>query len=239
MSISSQLSKTAGRFMIFGILAALFVQSPVQAKTTFPDVRPDDWASVYIQALAERGIILGFPDGSFRPNDPVTRAQFAVMIGKAFKLGFARNAIRFTDVPNNYWAANAIQKAYTARFLSGYPESVFMPDQPMPRVQVFVALASGLQLSDRIVGSSDAYVGTLKDSKSIPEYALNGLLEALSYRFCINYPDVHVLNPNRASTRAEVAASIYQALVATGQAPRIPSPYIFEDFLYEPGRPKP
>ncbi|MBD2066282.1 S-layer homology domain-containing protein [Leptolyngbya sp. FACHB-671] len=215
------------------------MQSPVQAKTTFPDVRPDDWASVYIQALAERGIIQGFPDGSFRPNDPVTRAQFAVMIGKAFNRGFVRSAIPFKDVPNNYWAASAIQKAYTAGFLSGYPESVFMADQPMPRVQVFVALASGLRLSNRIVGSYGAYVFTLKDYQSIPDYAASGLLEALSYRFCINYPDVHVLNPNRASTRAEVAASIYQALVATGQAPAIPSPYIFEDFLYEPGRPKP
>ncbi|HEY9851934.1 MAG TPA: S-layer homology domain-containing protein [Leptolyngbyaceae cyanobacterium] len=215
------------------------MQSPVQAKTTFPDVRPDDWASVYIQALAEQGVIHGFQDGNFRPNDPVTRAQFAVMVGKAFNRRPVRSAIRFTDVPNNYWAASAIQEAYTEGFVSGYPENVFRPDQPMPRVQVFVALASGLQLGDKIVGSYGAYVATLKDVHLIPKYAEVGLWKALSDRLCINYPDVHVLNPNRAATRSEVAASIYQALVAAGQAPAIPSPYIFEDFLYAPGMPKP
>lgn len=52
--------------------------------TTFPDIQ-GHWAQSFIQSLAARGVIRGFPDGTFRPDEPVTRAQFAAMIRQAFE----------------------------------------------------------------------------------------------------------------------------------------------------------
>lgn len=52
------------------------------AAATFPDVAPDYWARPFIQALAARNAIAGFPDGTFKPNEPVDRAEFAAMIQK-------------------------------------------------------------------------------------------------------------------------------------------------------------
>ena len=72
-----------------GATAPLVFQAPVQAQVqaqtaSFSDVSSGYWASGFIQALASRGVLSGFPDGSFRPNEPVTRAQYAAMIRQAF-----------------------------------------------------------------------------------------------------------------------------------------------------------
>ena len=64
-----------------------FVAATVDAPpgaTAFIDVAPNYWAKSYIEALASKGVIAGFPDGTFKPNEPVTRAQFAAIINKAF-----------------------------------------------------------------------------------------------------------------------------------------------------------
>lgn len=225
MSIRSEFFNRILLFtVLIGAAAPLIWQTPVQAQTSFSDVQPSNWAAGFIQALVSRGVIRGFPDGSFRPNDPVTRAQFAVMVGQAFDRPTVRNPIRFTDVQSSYWAAGAIRAAYTEGFLSGYPGNVFNPAQPMPRAQVLVALASGLQFEPN--GTNLSVIGGFGDYDSIPEYAKDGVAAATFRKLTVNYPNVDVFNPNRASTRAEVAASIYQGLVAAGSAPAIPSPYI-------------
>ncbi|MBD1917976.1 MULTISPECIES: S-layer homology domain-containing protein [Cyanophyceae] len=212
------------RSLTVATLASLVAQIPAQAQTTFSDVPSDYWAAQFIQALVDRGVIRGFADGSFRPNDPITRAQFAVLVDQAFDQSTVRSAVRFRDVPSSYWAASAIQTAYAEGFLSGYPGNVFNPAQPMPRAQVLVALASGLQFKPS--GTNASVTGAFRDYNSIPFYADDGV--AATFRnLTVNYPNIDFLEPNRAATRAEVAASIYQGLVATGRAPAIESPYIY------------
>lgn len=218
------ISKMIANLIAVGTIASLFVQSPVQAQTSFSDVKSDYWATPFIQPLVDRGIIRGFQDGRFRPNDPVTRAQFAVMVGKAFDRPTVRNAIRFTDVPSNYWAAKDIQAAYRENFFSGYPGNIFKPAQSIPRGQMFQALSSGLKLD--YTGSLLSIIGDLKDYESIDVSIIDGVTAAAWRNITVNYPDRLVLNPNRAATRAEVAASIYQALVYTGKAPKVESPYL-------------
>ncbi len=226
---SSKLIRLISRSLTVATLALLVGQIPAQAQITFSDVPSDYWAAPFIQALGDRGVIRGFPDGRFRPNDPITRAQFAVLVDQAFDQPTVRSAIRFRDVPSSYWAASTIQTAYTEGFLSGYPGNVFNPAQPMPRVQVLVALASGLRFEPS--GTNITVTGGLRDYNSIPVYAEDGVAAATFRNLTVNYPSPDVLNPNRAATRAEVAASIYQGLVATGSAPAIGSPYI-----YRPGQ---
>ncbi|MBD2055294.1 S-layer homology domain-containing protein [Oculatella sp. FACHB-28] len=228
MFIQAKFSSRFIRFLSLSLtvamLSSLMGQIPAQAQTTFSDVASDYWAAQFIQALVDRDVIRGFADGSFRPDEPITRAQFAVLVGQAFDRPTVRSAVRFRDVPSSYWAASAIQTAYTEGFLSGYPGNVFNPDQPMPRAQVLVALASGLQFQPS--GTNASVTGGFLDYDSIPSYAHDGVAAATFRDLTVNYPNIDVLNPNRAATRAEVAASIYQGLVATGSAPAIEFPYI-------------
>ncbi len=181
----------------------------------FSDIQ-NHWASECIRQLSARTIISGYPNGSFRPNALVTRAEFAAILGKAFaNVPPIRSGITFKDVPLNHWANPAIQSAYRSGFLSGYPDRTFKPNQLIPRVQVLVALVSGLKYA---AGRSD--VASLQkyfdDASQIPSYALDAIAAATQKRLVVNYPNVKRLNPNQNATRAEVAAFICQALNISG-----------------------
>jgi hypothetical protein len=208
-----------------GTIVPLIAPVPAIAQTTFPDVPAGYWAEPFIQALVARGVIAGFPeDGTFRPEEPVTRAQFAAMINKAFNRPPVQQPVNFPDVPAGYWGAEAIQRAYITGFMAGYNDGTFRPNENIPRAQVLVALASGLNYAS--TAPVESVLTAYRDVANIPAYARPGIAAATERRVVVNYPDVGILNPNRVATRAEVAALIYQGLVSTGQVAAIPSPYI-------------
>jgi parallel beta-helix repeat protein len=189
---------------------------------TFKDVTADNWAKAYIEALASRNIIAGFPDGTFKPNEPVTRAQFAAIITKAFNPPAKKEAINFTDVQSNFWAFQVIQASARGGFISGYPDRTFKPQQQIQRVQVLVSLANGLGLTAANTNAISFY----SDATRIPSYATSPVAAATERGLVVNYPTVKQLNPTREATRAEVAAFVYQALVNANAVPAIPSPYV-------------
>lgn len=209
-----------------GTLSPLVTSAPVVAQTQiqFTDVSSSHWARQFIISLAERDIIAGFPDGSFRPDEPVTRAQYAAMVRKAFSTSYVRSSTSFVDVSTNFWAAGAIDEAYRMGFLSGYPNNVFEPNQNIPRAQVLVSLANGLDYQATTLASADVY----RDSQSIPSYATASIAAATEQRMVVNYPDIEVLRPNQTATRADVAAFIYQALASQNQVAAVQSPYIVQ-----------
>jgi uncharacterized surface protein with fasciclin (FAS1) repeats len=212
-------------------------QTPsLPTSANFPDVAPDYWARPFIQALAARNVISGFPDGNFRPEEPVDRAEFAAMIANAFQGNPSRQLAenQFSDVPGDYWASSAIREAYETGFLSGYPNGEFQPNQEIPKVQAIVALANGLNLTSANPTSGDLNT-YYTDANAIPEYAVGPVTVATQGNLVVNYPNVQQLNPNRPLTRAEAAALIYQALVRSGQAPPIASNEIAASYIVGTG----
>ena len=193
----------------------------VAAQIAFRDVQ-DYWAQPYIKALAAKKIIAGFPDGTFKPNEPVTRAQFAAIVSKAFAPTSQRKALEFSDVSRSFWGYQAIQSAHRGGFVVGYPGGVFQPEQQIPRVQVLVSLANGLSLRANNPNALSVYT----DAYQIPKYATDPVAAATQRQLVVNYPTPTQLNPNRQATRAEVAAFVYQALVNAGRAEAVQSPYV-------------
>ena len=198
----------------------LFYNSECEASQyTFPDVQ-NHWAQAFIENLSARNIINGFPDGTYRPNAPITRSEMAALISGAFSASSTRPPIEFVDVDEDFWARAAIQTAYRYGFLSGYPNRIFRPNQPMPKVQVMVALSGRLS-----PGSNDMEVLSFyRDAREIPDYARRSVAKATEAGLAVNYPIPKVLNPNRPITRGEAAAVLYQALF--GDEEFINSPYI-------------
>ncbi len=190
------------------------------------DVPQDFWARPFIEALVTRGIITDLPGGYFQPNQPVTRAEFAAMLKKAFDKKPTSSTEKFPDVPSQYWASLAIDEAYQTGFLKGYPENVFRPKQPIPRAQVLVALVTGLGLAPQ--SNSAQILSVYKDSQQIPAYAANKIASATQAGLVVNYPDPKLLKPTQNATRAEVAALIYQALVKEGKAEKTNSPHVIQ-----------
>ncbi len=191
-------------------------------QTAFQDVPAGFWAKSYIEALAAKSVIAGFPDGTFKPNEPVTRAQFAAIITKAFTPAPKQAARDFSDVKSNFWAYAAIQTAYRGGFIAGYPDRSFKPQDQILRVQSLVSLANGLGLTSDKPNALSVYT----DAAAIPKYATESIAAATARQLVVNYPTLSQLNPNRPATRAEVAAFVYQALVNGGQVPAIASPYV-------------
>jgi hypothetical protein len=114
------------------------------------------WAQFCIQQLNQQGTISGYPNNTFRPNNSITRAEYAAMLNQAFpQVEPERGATNFTDVPASFWGQEAIQTAYRKGFLSGYPNQQFRPNDLISRVETFVALASGLDYGPPRRGRSD------------------------------------------------------------------------------------
>lgn len=200
--------------------------TPVATATPikFTDVPQDLWARPYIEALASRGIVSGFPDGTFKPGGAITRAEFAALLQKAFEQQPTSTAVNYKDVPSSHWALPAIEESVKTGFLRGYPNNIFRPNQPIPKVQTIVALASGLGLKPTTVEQD--VLKTYEDGNRIPNYAKAPVSAATTSGLVVNYPNPNILNPNRNASRAEVAALVYQGMVESGRVEPIPSQYI-------------
>lgn len=198
----------------------------VSSSPAFSDIQ-NHWANSFISALLTRSIVSGFPNGTFRPDQVMTRAEFAAILQKAFSRPKIRQYTGFDDVKASFWGAGAILNAFETGFLSGFPNKRFLPQENVTRVQVLVSLVNGLKIPSivgvdaSILSLSDFY----KDTLQIPAYATDAITVATFANMVVNYPDVKIFNPNRGATRGEVAAFIYQALVCLGQAPAINSDY--------------
>ena len=196
---------------------------------SFSDISSSYWARDFITQLAARDIIAGFPDGRFRPNEPVTRAQFAAMIRKAFNKNKVRNAISFRDISSNYWASSHIREAYEMGFLDNVSGDEFSPNRRLSRQDILVALTKGLDYS--LSGSSESILQLYSDVATIPSEVRSVVAAATQRGLVVSYPNTKSLNLNAVATRAEVAAFIHQALVSTGQASAITSPYVIGSTL--------
>lgn len=193
---------------------------------SFSDIQ-GHWASDFISSLSGLDLISGFTDGSFRPDTPLNRAQYAAMLVKVFNPTAIRPARQFIDVPANFWAATVISQAYQGGFLSGFPDQTFHPQQNLRRIELIMSLVNGLSLPQTALNLWTIY----EDRELIPNYAKSAVAAATAAGIIINYPEVSKLQPKRETSRAEATAFVYQSLVKTGRVTSLDSPYIIEGKL--------
>ena len=176
------------------------------------------WSDDFRQPLIAQNLL----DSAHQPDSPMTRAQFASLVVAAFKPEALRYPVAFRDVPASHWAAKAIHMAYRAKFLSGFPDYTFAPEQTILKIQVLLALVSGLQLKSKgTAGLLDRY----QDGDQVPRYAANAIATATKLGLVFNYPDSDLLSPNQVATHGDVAAMVYQGLVLQNRMPPVASPY--------------
>ena len=202
------------------VLDSNFIPQPL-VPSSLRDVN-SHWSEPFVRAMVDQSLLRGFSDGSFQPNAAVSRAEYAVMVAKAFNPIALKPEPTFQDISPNFWARSAIIQATRSGFLAGYANSRFQPDRPILRVQVLLSLVSGLKLT----GGHQGLVNRLADQDVIPKYAKPAIASALHNRIVVNYPDLDRLSPSREATRGEVAAMIYQGLLQQGRVQALPSPYV-------------
>jgi hypothetical protein len=116
----------------------------------FSDVDYNDWFRQSVAYLAHYKIIQGYPDGTFKPNNSITRAEFATMIS-----GFAElNIVSFNKFPDveDHWAVGYINSAAEGGWVSGYPDGTFRPEDFITRAEVISVIN---RMRDRRIKTSD------------------------------------------------------------------------------------
>lgn len=132
----------------------------------FNDVPQGYWAEDAIYELANQGVISGYQDGSFKPEGSVTRAEFAKLL--LYSLG-KENLVddktsQFKDLPDTHWANAIIKVAVDARYLQGYPEALFKPQNGVSGAEVMTILVRVLGKEDeaKLYTGTDWYEGYVK-----------------------------------------------------------------------------
>ena len=119
---------------MFARLLTEQIEADKTYSSTFNDVAKGYWAANYIGYMQQFGIVTGYTDGSFRPNAPVTRAEFAAIASRFEKL--TQGSKSFTDVPDTHWAVKYINFAATRGWVTGYEDGTFKPEHSITRAEV-------------------------------------------------------------------------------------------------------
>lgn len=104
----------------------------------YSDVSDTAWYAAAVSTLSKMGVISGYPDGTFRPNAPITRAEFAAMIARFDETAKSADT-PFTDI-SGHWAENAIGKAYGNGWIKGSSKTVFCPESNLTRAETATLL---------------------------------------------------------------------------------------------------
>ncbi len=184
----------------------------------FSDIQ-NHWSQDCIVQLANLSIVQGDRQGNFRPDDPLTRAGFAILITKALiKEEVKPSRFIFQDLSVSHWAYFEILILVQKRFFRGYPDGTIKPDQGISKVQAITVLAS--VLTQNIPNTPLSILRQYEDQVEIPDYAKAWVAQATLMGLVVNYPNSKQLNPTQIVTRGEAAVLLCQALKLDGVPPQ-------------------
>ncbi len=168
------------------------------------DLAPSHWAASTINAYVSRGIMSGYPDGTFRPEASVTRAEFVKMVNSVFGYNTPA-AISFPDVSASYWGYDEIAKGVYAGYINGDESGKFNPDAPLTREEAASIICRIKGLAPNQSASSN-----YTDSSRIASWAAPYVGAATQFGYMQGNGD-GTFNPTKALTRAEAATVLAKA----------------------------
>ncbi|KEF37179.1 putative S-layer protein [Schinkia azotoformans MEV2011] len=141
--------------LIASTVSAAVVISPLGGSFTadaavksFKDVSKDAYYYKAVQDLVEKGVIDGYPDGTFKPNNAVTRAEFSALLTKILDLNTdSVNNPNFKDVHTNAWYYNAVAALANQGLVGGYEDGTFQPNKQITRAEIAALLTRVCNLS--------------------------------------------------------------------------------------------
>jgi len=185
--------------------------------SAFEDVPDGYWASCDINTLTENNVLAGYPDRTFKPNLPVSRAEMATMVVKGFNLNsdVTCPSAMFKDVPESHWANKTIAKAVSNGLMAGYPNNTFKPNQPISRAEAFSIMAKGINcpMDDC---KADEVLSQYCDGNSVPAWAKVPVAKVLETGGLSEFPNPNEIAPNKDASRAEIASMLENVRVALG-----------------------
>lgn len=184
---------------------------------SFADIK-GHWAQKDIEIMARLGVARGVAAGSFRPNNPVTRAEFAVLVLRALGIAEKRpEQGHFRDVPANAWYYGAVETVYAENLAGGYGDGTFRPQQSITREEMAVMVVRALVRGGKPVTGEEceALLQSFSDWMVISPWARQaacaaqktGIIAGRDGRFA----------PKEKATRAEAVVMLKRLLVNLGR----------------------
>lgn len=174
----------------------------------FNDIQANNWAFEAVSSMSKRNVISGYEDGTFRPDNPISREEFAKMLSMTFSLDLSvTNAVYYSDVTPNRWSYPYIEvtKEYISAYYPPKGQPFFDPTANATREDVATALV-------KIVGlKTDKYSTHFTDENDISPGLKKYVDVAADHNLISGYPDGS-FKPSNPITRAEIATLLYRAI---------------------------
>ena len=191
------------------IICMLFTMIPNSASAVKATDVSNHWAQNIIEGWMDKDLIKGYPDGSFKPDNNITRAEFSAMVNRAF--GYtSKTPISYPDVKEGEWYYASLEIAVAAGYIGGYPDGTMRPNNPITREEAASLLAKLNRLTE-----NESAAGVFTDSAKF--YWSKGAIGAVSEaKLMGGYPDGSFGN-NKFIKRGEAVASLDRTLQYRGK----------------------
>ncbi|OPX84341.1 MAG: Endoglucanase precursor [Pelotomaculum sp. PtaB.Bin104] len=179
----------------------------------FEDVRDSHWAAEVIKQMCKKGIVNGYPDGTFKPENNITRAEFAKIIVEAMKLDQENPSIpSFTDIKRGDWYYGYVEAAAKSDLVKGFETGEFRPNERINREQIAAVLVRALGKEAEARAHQDEET-IFTDDQSISPWARGYINVAVQDEaaLIVGYPD-RTFKPLNKATRAEACTLISRFL---------------------------
>lgn len=202
------LKKTMSMILIFILLAGNFAFADEVMLISAPIEKDYEghWAQATIEKWLNEGRVSGYPDGSYKPDNKVTRAEFVKMVNGIIDYN-KMSDITYKDIPSSEWYYDYVRVAQSIGYISGYSINEFGPNDPITREQAASILARIQYLKNNAAGA-----GKFSDKTSLSAWALEAVGAASEAGFISGYEDGS-FKPQNNLTRAEAITMLDNVLV--------------------------
>lgn len=170
----------------------------------FTDINESHWAYTAVKYLASNFILDGYLDGTFKPDNNITRAEFAKIIVSATSTYDYTAASSFSDVSDSDWYYAYVSTAYKLGYIQGYPDGSFRPHDNITRADICTIV-------NRVVKASpDGSIAAYHDDWAIPAYSREAVYALAAKGIVTGFSD-GTFSPTQYATRAQTAKIIYSA----------------------------
>lgn len=175
---------------------------PIKTEKTLTDIQTH-WGRVSIEKLVAESAVSGYPDGTFRPDAAITRAEFLAILVKAQGMTGSTPS-NFSDL-NGHWAKGVIERAMAYGITGGYADGLFRPDAPITREEMAVMIDRSLRYA------SGEPLNGFTDGSAISAWARESLQRIVAHKIMAGYPDGS-FRPQGLASRAEACSVILRTI---------------------------
>ncbi|SER68959.1 S-layer homology domain-containing protein [Gracilibacillus ureilyticus] len=173
----------------------------------FTDIFSGHWAKDAIQLLANKGILNGYPNGTFRPDSTISRAEIAQIVAAGLDLEAGNINTRFKDVTGKEWYANNLYALAENNVIAGFTDGTFRPTAKVTRAELAAILGRALESTEVELPSNNKTIEDFTDAAKIPEWAKDDIETIIQHDIMQGFPNGRFFATDFA-TRAEAAAAL-------------------------------